>query len=219
MTAKKTRYSEDDVNRGAAKKRLYKDKWYAFCIKSAETKTSESGHLMLITKNAPLTNPEDVNSVGGPAVRDNWVLPFDNEDVAEQEAPNTGGICIGKLRGIFGVEGKDGIPYNPRRDKDKKLRYKGEEIDPEKEMDARREVVSKGYKKLDALYENPTELIGHVFFGRVKHEGDFDNIDRYAFALPENADVATAEDFIDTGLEKTPEQKAGKSARRRGKAK
>lgn len=215
MTAAKISYNEDDVNRGASKKRLYQGKWYPFCIKQATAKTSGSGHYMIVTQNAPLKDPGDDASVGGTAVRDNIVLPFDNSDVKEQEAPNTSGSCIGTLRAVYGP---DEIPYFPRRDKDGRLMFKGEEIDPETEASNRKEVTTAAYDKLIALYEDPSDLLGHVFWGRVKHEGDFDNIDRKAFELPQNADVATADDFIDTGLQQT-EKKPPSARRGRGKAK
>jgi hypothetical protein len=211
-------YDKDLTLRAAAKRMLPKDIWARFVITNVENKVSEgTGHMMLVLKCAPLKDPDDIESKTGPSVRYNVVLPFKNPELESHEPPNTASMMPQVLRAIYGTEGDDGIPEFPVRGKDKKLTYRGEEIDDSEEQEKREEVITKTFDKLIALHDAPDQLLNETFYAKVGIRGDFNTFATMAYTLPANAECHDFEEAAKAEKTKAKETAAPAKGKSKGK--
>lgn len=178
-------FTPEDIAKHSTRPALV-DGWYQWLCTDAQTTVAKSGHLMIDTRNAPLADLNDSTSkVQKFAVRDNIILPFDNPNFEGHKAPNTAGLCHAKLLAIFG---EDVIPDYPRVIEGV-LTFKGEEIEKAEEGEARQEVTTLVFEKLQELWADPSSLIDQAFFGRKIQNGDYSNIEKPRSVLPDGVEL------------------------------
>lgn len=165
---------------------------YRFIVTDAETKLAGTGSFMIVTKQSPLEDPEDPNSIFKRVViRNNIILPMANPDVADHEAPNTIGICHSFLHALY----PDEINDYPRW-KDNCLQYNGEEIEKAEEEQYREEVTAQTLAKLEELWKDPSPLIDECFYAEAFQNGDFTNLKKISADLPDGAKLVARGEYI-----------------------
>lgn len=185
------KFSQDAVKQLAAKDQT-QGGWYRWIVTEAETKLAGTGSYMIVTKQSPLEDPDDPNSLfKRVTVRNNIILPMANPDVDGHEAPNTVGICHSFLMAIY----PDEINDYPRW-KDNALRYQGKEIEKVEEEQYREEVTAQVIAKLEELWSDPSPLVDEVFYAEAFQNGDFTNLKATRQELPDGVKLVPAGQFI-----------------------
>ena len=182
-------FDPKDIAAAASKQSLSLG-WFRFLTTDAKLQIAKSGHYMIVTRNEPLTDPDDPDSaVSRLSVRNNLVMPFDNPDVEDQKAPNTTGLMGQALR-AYGYD----LPQYPRVI-DGVLTYNGEEIEKAEEDACRQEAVQAIWDACLALMQDPEQLVDQAFYAKTVQNGDFLNITSPCAELPEGEMLVLPEDF------------------------
>lgn len=190
------KFSPDAVKKLAAKEKATPG-WYRWIITDAETKVAGTGSLMIVAVCAPLTDPDDPNTIFKKIrVRNNIILPQENPDVDGHKAPNTMGLCHSFLMSLY----PDDIQDYPRFS-DGALRFNGEEIEKAEEEKYREEVTQQTATKLEALWEDPSPLVDEVFYAEAFDNGDFTNIRQIRQELPDGQKLVPPGQFLTTSAE------------------
>lgn len=180
-------YTESDIRDASLRDELAFG-WYRFKIGSAETKEAESsGSLMIVLKCYPLKDPDDADSATTPFVRHNLIMPTVNPNRDGHKKPNTVGMNHSFLRALS----PEGVPDYPRR-VDGVFMFQDAEIEPGEQEEARMQVTTSVFERLDSLYQEPQQLIDEVFYAELYQNGDFLNLKNIRHDLPDDASLVPA---------------------------
>lgn len=188
-------YTKEDVEK-AASRPVLKTGWYMGLCKGCKKMVSKkNGHLMLNITCAPMSDPSDAKSVGGPFASGFQLLPFPNPHIEGHAPPESAGnMIIPVMQAFF----PDEVP-RIRKDKESgvyMLHYgsdKGKEIDPEKLKETQNLVAEKALEKALAVWNDPSIIIRDDFgvYFKTKRDGDFVGIDMFRQELPPGAEIIT----------------------------
>ena len=187
-------YTDDDISQDV-KRKQYAAGWYALLCTGNTPKISQAGGVMFVQQWSPLKDASDPESKARQHIRDYMTLPFANPAVEGHKAPNTLGLCHGRLLAVS----FPGVLEYPRT-VDGVLVFDGEEISKEDSEAARKKVAASTRDLLLEVYNDPSKFVGCVAFGEVAVDGDYNKIKRFRSSLPEDAELLSPEHWFDGGV-------------------
>ena len=180
-------YSDADLAREASEEKLADGIWCKFVVDKATKKTNEeTGDRRFTLRCSPLS-ADDGQTRLGPAAYVSLTMPITNADHEGHVPPSWAGSLY---RQYLTATRVDEHPHNPKRINGKWM-YGGDEIE-KSEVDSIK--VANVRAMMDfciAAWKDPDLFKDDTFFGKVKHSGDFVNLNNLCAELPEGVELAS----------------------------
>lgn len=200
-------FTEQDIM-DSAKWDVLAQGFYCFKIVDTSTKVTvkgkNPGSLMMTWRLRALRDPNDLDSVAGPPMFHNLIVPKQNPDVPQHTKPKTFGLVAQALRAIF----PDEIPSMPYRNEDGDLEYNGDLIEKDDEQACRNEVAQIVLQKLEEIWTDGSLCVDRIFYAEAYDNDGYMNLRHIDYELSPNPQTGEMPELMDP--EKTVKAEAKK---------
>jgi len=214
----RVKFNKDTISK-LAKKEEAAEGYFAFRIMAAEPhEPSKADNYDIMSKLSlrMLKDPDDMDSITGKPVS-TWITwPLTNPDDDEHEPPRWAADQACALLHALDPKAYTDVP----RFVDKKLVFKGEEIDREEEEACREEAIASISEACVACYEDHAQLVGHRIFARLyypKKSPNFPSLVRMSAEAEEELDTVYVRYSSGGGEKKKSNGATGKAKAARGR--